>query len=227
VYHITYNRDSCDSDRFPAVDRTSRMDAALQAGIAIYNAGEYHAAHDAWEATWLELDRGCDDERFLHGLIQFTAAVYHARNRNWSGCLGLCDSAIDYFRALPSTYRGVDLLRVRSALETLKTDPEQIERRPAPALYYQGTRLTADTLSLEALSIAANTIASEYGYDSTIVADASSYAKDEAVHARSKYAGLLTEFILEGERRSIVFTRLSQHVDRERAKADDVCGLFK
>jgi len=225
--HKTHDRDRCDSDRFPTVDRKSSMDAALQAGIAVYNAGEYHAAHDAWEATWLELDRGSDDECFLHGLIQFTAAVYHARNQNWSGCVGLCDSAIGYLRQLPSTYRSVDLDRVRSALKMLKTDPEQIERRPVPPLYYQGMRLTADTLSLEALSLAAKTIATEYGYDSTVVADASSYATDEAVYGRSKYAGLLTEFILEGDRRAIVFTRLSQHVDHERAKADDVRGLFK
>ena len=25
------------------------MDAHLRAGVAIYNAGHYHAAHDAWE----------------------------------------------------------------------------------------------------------------------------------------------------------------------------------
>jgi len=53
---------------------------ALRAGIAIHNAGHYHAAHDAWEDEWLELDDG-SDERLLHGLIQFTAAIHHARNR--------------------------------------------------------------------------------------------------------------------------------------------------
>ncbi|MFB6301121.1 MAG: DUF309 domain-containing protein, partial [Halobacteriales archaeon] len=52
------------------------MDAHLRAGIAIYNAGGYHAAHDAWEDHWLDLESGTDDERFLHGLIQFTAAVH-------------------------------------------------------------------------------------------------------------------------------------------------------
>ncbi|NIS31883.1 MAG: DUF309 domain-containing protein, partial [Actinobacteria bacterium] len=60
------------------------MDAHLRAGIAIYNAGGYHAAHDAWEDHWLELEAGTDDERFLHGLIQFTAAVHHAQGANWT-----------------------------------------------------------------------------------------------------------------------------------------------
>ncbi|PSQ33570.1 DUF309 domain-containing protein [Halobacteriales archaeon SW_10_68_16] len=67
------------------------MEPHLRAGVAIYNAGGHHAAHDAWEDHWLGLDAGTDDERFLHGLIQFTAAVYHARNRNWSGATGLAE----------------------------------------------------------------------------------------------------------------------------------------
>ena len=65
----------------------------LRAGIAVYNAGEYHAAHDAWEDYWLDLERGTDDERLLHGLIQFTAAVHHAEERNWEGAVGLAESA--------------------------------------------------------------------------------------------------------------------------------------
>ncbi len=39
----------------------------LRAGAAIYNDGYYHAAHDAWEARWLECEDGTDDERLLHG----------------------------------------------------------------------------------------------------------------------------------------------------------------
>ena len=28
----------------------------LRAGVAIYNDGYYHAAHDAWEERWLDLE---------------------------------------------------------------------------------------------------------------------------------------------------------------------------
>ena len=77
------------------------MEAALRAGVAIYNAGEFHAAHDAWEAEWLGLDDGTDDERLLHGLIQFTAVVHHARERNWSGAVGLAESAGEYLADHP------------------------------------------------------------------------------------------------------------------------------
>ncbi|MFC6725607.1 DUF309 domain-containing protein, partial [Halobium palmae] len=41
------------------------MDDALRAGVAIYNAGDYHAAHDAWEDVWLDLPEGTDDGRAL------------------------------------------------------------------------------------------------------------------------------------------------------------------
>lgn len=51
------------------------MDDSLRAGVAIYNAGAYRAAHGAWESKWLSLERDTDDERFLHGLIQFIAVA--------------------------------------------------------------------------------------------------------------------------------------------------------
>ncbi len=74
----------------------------LRAGVAIYNAGAYRAAHGAWESKWLSLDRGGDDERFLHGLIQFTAAVHHARDGNDSGAVGLARSARSTSTASPT-----------------------------------------------------------------------------------------------------------------------------
>ena len=46
------------------------MDAHLRAGAAIYNTGEFHAAHDAWEELWLDMDDGPDRD-LLQGLIQF------------------------------------------------------------------------------------------------------------------------------------------------------------
>ena len=80
------------------------MNAHLRAGVAVYNAGRFHAAHDAWEEYWLGLESGADDERFLHGLIQFTAVVYHATEDNWSGAQGLAESAREYLADLRETH---------------------------------------------------------------------------------------------------------------------------
>ena len=45
------------------------------AGIELYNAGEFHAAHDAWEDRWRD-DCGPREKLFLQALIQ-SAVVFH------------------------------------------------------------------------------------------------------------------------------------------------------
>ena len=45
------------------------------AGIELYNAGEFHAAHDAWEERWRD-DCGPAEKLFLQALIQ-SAVVFH------------------------------------------------------------------------------------------------------------------------------------------------------
>jgi uncharacterized protein len=45
------------------------------AGIDLYNAGEFHAAHDAWEDRWTD-DAGPSEKLFLQALIQ-SAVAFH------------------------------------------------------------------------------------------------------------------------------------------------------
>ena len=46
------------------------------AGIDLYNAGEYHAAHDAWEERWMgPVDQ--DEKLFLQAMIQSAVAFHH------------------------------------------------------------------------------------------------------------------------------------------------------
>jgi predicted metal-dependent hydrolase len=45
------------------------------AGIDLYNAGEFHAAHDAWEERWMG-EVGPEEKLFLQGLIQ-SAVIFH------------------------------------------------------------------------------------------------------------------------------------------------------
>lgn len=203
------------------------METVLRAGIAVYNAGEHHAAHDAWEDTWLDLPDGSDDERLFHGLIQFTAAVYHAHNRNWSGAVGLCESALAYLADLPPTYRGVDLASVRNDLDALKTDPERIERASLPALTYTGRPLSAADLSVDGITTAAAVLAEEYDqYDEPTIERAADYAHEEATGVETQFIGLLTTFVDESAHRGIVYNRLAAQVERRQRKARDVAGLF-
>jgi hypothetical protein len=46
------------------------------AGIDLYNAGEFHAAHDAWESRWVD-DAGPREKLFLQAMIQSAVAFHH------------------------------------------------------------------------------------------------------------------------------------------------------
>ena len=46
------------------------------AGIDLYNTGEFHAAHDAWEERWMD-DVGPREKLFLQAMIQSAVAFHH------------------------------------------------------------------------------------------------------------------------------------------------------
>lgn len=205
------------------------MFETLRAGVAVYNAGDFHAAHDAWEERWLDLESGSDDERFLHGLIQFTAAGYHARRRNWEGATGLAESGRDYLAPLPETYRGVDVATVRRFLAALASDPETIERRGPPRLAVDGEVVTLEDLTPAEVVVAAIVYAEEEGYDEEPIERAGEYAlsaledgADDPPFLETLYA-----FVLEPEDRGIIHRRIAQQVQRRVAREEDLEGLFE
>ncbi len=204
------------------------MEAALRAGAAIYNAGYAHAAHDAWEDRWLACEDGTDDEQLLHGLIQLTAAVYHASERNWSGAVGLAQSASEYLRSPPRDYRGVQLAPLRSYLTALATDPELIERREPVPITIDGHQPTLTDLDWESTAIAAPLVANADGLDPDPVLRARAYAEADLEQGAedSEFVGLLFAFVQADDDRAIVSRRLTQHVERRATREADVEGLF-
>jgi hypothetical protein len=211
---------------------------AIRAGAAVYNAGEYHAAHDAWEDRWLDLEAGTADERLLHGLIQFTAVVYHARNHNWSGALGLAESAGEYLDGLTAdgqgeeesegeSARGVDVTALRAWLHAFRTDPERIERGSPPVLRVDGEVVEPGVLTLSEVALAARVVCEEYDYDEAVVADAVRFAREDADPDSTRAATFLRDFVGDAAHRPIVFQRLGGLVERERRKEADVAGLFE
>ena len=200
----------------------------LRAGIAVYNAGEFHAAHDAWEDYWLDLDAGTDDERFLHGLIQFTAAVHHAHGANWEGVRGLAESAAAYLADLPADYRGVNVGEVRRYLRAVAADPEHVERAAPPKLTREGRAVMPEDLRFDAAAIAAKTLAEEYGYDEAVIERAAEYARADldSGRATSEFVTFVMDFARDRANRGIIFQRLRQHVEKRRQRETDVDGLF-
>lgn len=202
------------------------MRAHLRAGIAIYNEGRYHAAHDAWEDHWLDLPSGTDDEQLLHGLIQCSAVVYHAHNENWSGATGLAESAIAYLDGLPDTYRGVDLATLRTALGEIAAQPTPRVEAPPPMTLDESV-LGYDDLDIDATAIAARVLAEEDGYDVAAVERATAFAREEIdADVGGQFTGLVFAFVRDRDRRPVVAQRLVEHVRRRQHRAADVAGLF-
>ena len=205
------------------------MRAHLRGGIAVFNEGEYHAAHDAWEDRWLDLESGTDDERFLHGLIQFTAAVHHATTGNEGGAVGLAESAAEYLDGLGERHRGVDLAPVRAALSSIAADPSPLAGdADPPALSHDAETLYYDDLDFEATMVAAEVLADESGYDPDPVEQATRYAREDLSlgYESSEFVSLLFDFVREPENRGVIHDRLSGHVAKRARRENDVDGIF-
>lgn len=210
-------------------ERRTGMKRALRVGAAVFNGGDHHAAHDAWEDEWLSLDEGTPDERLLHGLIQYTAAVYHARNRNWSGAQGLAESASDYLGEGAPDYPAVNVGAVRAYLDRLAADPEFAERTSPVPLTVDGVIVRPEDLSFEEAAEAARLLTEDGDrWDEGVVDDAVRYANEEVESGASstRFVALLFDFVGDSDGRGLVYQRLREHVERRRGREEDVSGLF-
>jgi predicted metal-dependent hydrolase len=203
------------------------LDDRVRAGVALYTAGRYRAAHDPWEAAWHGATG--EDDPFLHGLVQFTAAVHHGLAGNREGATGLARSAQEYLAGLPSPYRGIDLDTMRAFLPSLEHDPESAAEEP-PELRFEGRQLALSDLEFPAARHAAAAIAEDLDdYDEAVMERAGEYAVAdlEAGRATTPFVALVLDFVAPGDvSRGLVYARLEAHVEKRDAEASDVDGLF-
>ncbi len=89
---------------------------ALRRGAALFDAGRFWDAHEAWEEAWLEEDG--EVRLFLQGLIQ-VAAGYHKATVQLqpNGCVKLLRSGLAKLDPLPPEFLGVSLGRFRPEVE--------------------------------------------------------------------------------------------------------------
>jgi uncharacterized protein len=96
---------------------------ALAEGLQLYAAGEFFAAHEAWESVWLRAQE--PEKTFLQGLIQVTAAFHHWQRENRVGTSRLLLAALGRLERYPACFGGisVDLLcdDIRVWLQALET----------------------------------------------------------------------------------------------------------
>jgi hypothetical protein len=65
-----------ETDRFYSDAHIAAYPVEYIAGIDLYNAGEFHAAHDVWEERWMG-EVGPQEKLFLQAMIQSAVAFHH------------------------------------------------------------------------------------------------------------------------------------------------------
>ena len=98
---------------------------ALAEGLRLYNAGEYFAAHEAWESVWLAAPE--PEKTFLQGVIQVSAAFEHQCRSNPLGTTRLLENALRRLDPCPHDFCGLAVAQlrndIRERLQILGADP--------------------------------------------------------------------------------------------------------
>lgn len=91
--------------------------AEYLAGIDLYNAGEFHAAHDAWEERWLG-ECGAREKLFLQAMIQAAVASHHLEIGRRGASRRLYLLAKEKFARLQTRqFMSLDLVEFQSELD--------------------------------------------------------------------------------------------------------------
>jgi predicted metal-dependent hydrolase len=104
------------------------------AGIDLYNAGEFHASHDAWEERWMG-EVGPDEKLFLQAMIQSAVAFHHLQIERPGAARRMYQMAKEKFARLgKEVFMSLDLTdyqaQLDSALSWLLTVPDPRELPP-------------------------------------------------------------------------------------------------
>lgn len=112
---------------------------ALADGLRLYDAGEFFAAHEAWEGVWLQAQE--PEKLFLQGLIQVTAAFHHLQRNNSQGTTRLLQAALGRLERYPACFGGIslDLLcnDIRAWLQALASGVPPSQLAPARIRAYR------------------------------------------------------------------------------------------
>lgn len=95
---------------------------ALERGVALFDEGAYHEAHEELERCWLADEAG--DADFFKGLIQACICLHHLERGNREGARPLYTGHRRLLGPYLPAHRGVDLARFLAEMRT----------RVAPAL---------------------------------------------------------------------------------------------
>ncbi len=204
------------------------LETHLKAGIAIYNSGEYHAAHGAWERYWLKINKKDEDKLFLQGLIQYTAIIYHGMNRNWKGMEGLIKSSLKYLEKFPQNHQGVDIEGIKNYLERIENNVQLFSQKEIPKMTYEGEVIEIFDLNVNSTYIVARVLSDEiFVYDEDIIVKAIEYIRKNPKNRESrKIENLIIAFARETNFRVNAYEQIKRRMEIQKEKLEDIEKLF-
>jgi predicted metal-dependent hydrolase len=114
------------------------------AGIDLFNAGEFHAAHDVWEERWMG-EVGPQEKLFLQAMIQSAVAFHHLDIGRPGASRQMYQRAKEKFARLgTSVFMSLDLEEYQQQLDTALSwllsvaDPREL---PIPEIRHPKIRL--------------------------------------------------------------------------------------
>ena len=118
---------------------SSGVSPELLEGARLHDAGEYWAAHEAWEALW-RVEGDVVRRRFLQGLIQVTAAFHKLLvMRRADAAARLLTRGLAKLDGLDDDYGGLDVARLREgARRCLEVIDGMAARGEAPEAFNRG-----------------------------------------------------------------------------------------
>ncbi len=105
---------------------------SLGEGLWRNEAGEFFAAHEAWECLWLESQE--PEKTFLQGQIQVTAAFHHLQRNNPLGTTWLLQASLRRLEPYPACFGGISVIflcnDIRERLQAINSDEAALGLTP-------------------------------------------------------------------------------------------------
>lgn len=121
---------------------------ALLAGRRDFEAGRYHAAHEAWEARWRHAQG--DERLVLQALVLWAAALHHHQHGRELGAHRLLLRALERLAETTDAFGELDVDALREALVTsLEATREPFRADARPRWFEDGHAPAEDEAGLE------------------------------------------------------------------------------
>lgn len=127
----------------------------IEAGAALFDAGQWYEAHEAWEDHWLAADG--DERLFLQGLIQLAASLHKGlRMGHAPGMQSLAHQAAQKLAHVSSRHPALGGLDVAQAAQLANEVEVAAERWARRGGEYDGPRPTLESIAVVAGSCGCN-----------------------------------------------------------------------